>query len=696
MKKRFWICGASVAFCLGINGAVFGAEEPVSLPSPVVAQNDLTDNKELLMFVEEQDMVTATKRHTSLRKAPAIATIISADDIRNMGARNLLDVLKMVPGFGASTTVYGVTKIEVRGIMTDVSEKILVMIDGHSLNLNITGSAFYSFINLLPVENIKQVEVIRGPGSALYGTSAFIATINIITRNAEEINGIELKGGGGSFSTWKTNMVAGKDFGNNVTVSGSIDHYQTDGPRLTVAADALTGAPFSRAPGNPALDERQTDAFLKVGYGDLSFRGGYRTLRKGGFIGFGYALVDNNYHDMDSYWGELAYNRNITEELALSLKLRYDHFEQNPNIKIFPNGFSPVPGLVWPNGMIGRPLVKDRNFGGELQIDWDCFKNNHLIGGFSFDYTEQYDVKQLGNFNPLPLSSVQEIDNWNKDTTRNVWALYLQDEWTFSENVSLTTGVRYDHYNDFGDTFNPRVGLVWSFLENADLKLLYGQAFRAPSFQELYNINNPAQLGNPSLKPEKIVTYEAALGYRLNRHLAASLNYFYSTINKQIDIEQAASPAPTYANKSKSVIQGVELDLNGAITNELYWKANYAWQDPRDDKTGQRLPFVPSHRASGSINYAPVKYLNLHTDVLWTGPRLRPSGDTRPESPDYTVVDLAVTLKNFYSTLEIQAAVHNLFDRRFSDPDTSGKARLIPGDFPREGISAFVSASYKF
>src|SRR6185369_4761631 len=115
-----------------------------------------------------------------------------------------------VPGLGISINEFGVMMIEVRGIRTVLSEKILIMIDGHSLNRNIFGSALYSVADKLPMDNIRQVEVVRGPGSALYGNSAFVATINIITRNAEEINGLEIKAGGGSFDSFKGNMVGGK------------------------------------------------------------------------------------------------------------------------------------------------------------------------------------------------------------------------------------------------------------------------------------------------------------------------------------------------------------------------------------------------------------------------------------------------------------------------------------------------------
>jgi len=262
MKKRVLIACLSVLAGLGVNGAVHGADEPVREQNQVVAQNSQVGDNDLLMFFEEQDLVTATKRPTSLRKAPATATIITAEEIRNMGARNLEDVLKMVPGLGISTNEFGNHMIEVRGIRTSLSEKILVMIDGHSLNRNTNGSALtYNVANKLPMENIRQVEVLKGPGSALYGNSAFVATINIITRNAEEINGLEIKAGGGSFDTYKENLMGGKVIGDKLSVFGSLDHYQTNGPKLTVEADSLAGTPFSLAPGTPDLRSNQTDAF---------------------------------------------------------------------------------------------------------------------------------------------------------------------------------------------------------------------------------------------------------------------------------------------------------------------------------------------------------------------------------------------------------------------------------------------------
>ena len=121
MGKRHLLLLVFLLVSMNARDVVWGADPPRSEPNLSVAENTTTE-KELLVYYEEQDLYTATKRATSLRKAPAIATIITADEIRNMGARNLLDVLKMVPGFGVSINEFGTFMIEVRGIRTSLSE----------------------------------------------------------------------------------------------------------------------------------------------------------------------------------------------------------------------------------------------------------------------------------------------------------------------------------------------------------------------------------------------------------------------------------------------------------------------------------------------------------------------------------------------------------------------------------------------
>jgi len=670
-------------------------------------------------FRTDRLLLTATKRNIPMRKAPAIATIITQEEIRYMGARNLRDVLTMVPGIGVSKNEFGIFMYEVRGIRTPISEKILVMIDGHSLNkVLLTGSALYRVLYDLPIRNIKQIEIIRGPGSALYGANAFVAVINIITRDAVDISGFEFTGSVGSFDTYNMNLIGGKIFNNGLKVSGSLDYITSNGENFYIEQDALGLS------GNAFAGIEKTDIFLEASYKDFAFKGHYMSNRLDGFyIGLAYALTDDSTDPITNYWAELSYSPKLSDRLQTTFKAYIDYYEQDTNAEVMPEGFSafipptippPVPPdmtdfdlISFPNGMIGGPKLKNQTVGGEMQLDYDLSIENHLVVGALFERTRQYDVKAINNFDPrffppipIYLGSVQDISawgNWNVDEDRNVWALYFQDEWTVRENLNLTAGVRHDHYSDFGGTTNPRVGLVWGFIEKADIKLLYGQAFRAPNFAELYNQNNPVNVGNSNLNPEKIKTYEAGVTARLKRHFTVDLNYFHNDIEDLIVWGPPIFPGgpALYINAGAAEVDGVELILSGNYSYNDFWKLTYTYQNP-EDGDGNSLPDVPKHRATASINIGLNDYLTAHTDVLWTGSRQRQSGDSRAEVDSHTVVNMALTVENFYKNFEIQLSVFNIFDQDYRDPDTSGAAGLIPNDFPREGRTIWGELRYTF
>ncbi|MEW6739193.1 MAG: TonB-dependent receptor plug domain-containing protein [Nitrospirota bacterium] len=699
MAGALWFL--SIVFALlfsGINIVSEASDNPSHDKIKFASKNSQakdTTKEELLLFYEEKDLVVATKRATPLRKAPAIATIITAEEIKNMGARNLMDVLKMATGIGVSINEFGRYMFEVRGIRTATSEKILVMIDGHRLNESYTGSALANIYNDLPAENIKQIEIIRGPGSALYGANAFVAVINIITKNSDDIKGVDVSATGGSFDTKKFNLLTGGSY-EKLQVSGSIDYLNTNGPKLVIDKDRFAGQSYTAAPGRTDMSLEKADMFLKASYGDLTFKGQYINKDRGAYIGNSYALTDENFITFRNFWTELSYKQSITDNFSSSLRLYFDQFEQDGKLELFPEGY---PGF--PDGVVGAPLLKNRTLGTELQFEYEFSDNNQLIFGGLYENIRQFDVKHFANFNPntlAPLGSFQDITyrwNFNKDTRREIWAAFIQDEWDIRDNFNITAGVRYDHYSEFGDTTNPRIGIVWGFIENADLKLLYGQAFRAPNFLELYNANNPTVAGNPNLKPEKIRTYEVAVGYRFTDNFRIDVDYFTNLIDDLIARDTSVSP-PQYANKQGARVRGIEVELTGNYSTSNYWRLSYTYQEPKDSDTNMRLPDVPSQRATASLNYELSKYINSHIDVLWTGSRPRASGDTRGKMPHYATVDLNLIAKNIYKNLEIKGSVHNLFDKRYKDPDTSGSLQRIPNDFPREGISALVTVSYKF
>jgi iron complex outermembrane receptor protein len=700
MAGALWFL--SIVFALlfsGISTASGASDNPSQDKIKFASKNSQAKDaarEELLLFYEEKDLYVAAKRQLPLKKSPAIATIITAEEIKNMGARNLMDALKTLPTIGVSIDEFGRHMVEVRGIRTTTSEKILLMIDGHRLNESYTGSAFANLFHDLPVENIKQIEIIKGPGSALYGANAFVAVINIVTKDADDTDGVKITAEGGSFGTKRANILGGKSLG-EIEISGAIDYLNTDGPRLLVESDRLSATHplVTRTPGKTDTSLEKSDVFIKAVYGDFALKGHYMTKKGGAYIGFNYALTDGNKKRYDNYWLELSHYKELSEDVSIKSKAYFDQFVLDSIFELMPEGFP-----NFPDGMTANTKLKNRALGAEMQMDIGLFKDNILLLGMMYENIRQFDVRLYANFNPLnnaPLDSYQDVSsigNFQKDARREIWAIFLQDEWAIRENLNLTAGVRYDHYSDFGGTLNPRASLVWEPLKNLDVKFLYGQAFRAPNFKELYDQNNRFSLGNPNLKPEKIKTYEVALGYRLG-NIRFEANTFLSKITALIDRDTSLSP-PVWTNRGGAEIKGIEIGLTGNYMPSNYWKLSYIYQEPKDIVTKQRLPYVPSQRATASLNYALSRHINSHINVLWTGPRPRAAGDPRAKMPSYTTVDLAMVVKNIYKNLEIKGSVHNLFDKRYKDPDTSGALQLIPNDFPREGISALVTVSYKF
>lgn len=266
---------------------------------PAVDSSLFTLEEELALFFDEKNLfVTATMHPQTLQAAPAIATIVTAEQIREMGARDLMDVLRIVPGFHVTKGYYGKEEIEVRGIKTPDSEKVKLLIDGHSVNDNYSGGAVWGF-DSLTVDHIKKIEIIRGPGSALYGSNAFSAVINVITKTGTDMNGVVVSGGGGSFKTSKVNLQAGKKV-KDLDVAFAFDYFDTDAQQLDVERDVVGRS------GKTDDHERKIDAQLRMVYGDFSLNTKYVKRERGLYVNVSYAMPDYGEGEIQQYFVELS------------------------------------------------------------------------------------------------------------------------------------------------------------------------------------------------------------------------------------------------------------------------------------------------------------------------------------------------------------------------------------------------------
>jgi len=278
-----------------------------------------------------------------------------------------------------------------------------------------------------------------------------------------------------------------------------------------------------------------------------------------------------------------------------------------------------------------------------------------------------------------------------EQTRTNIYAM-LQDEYMINEDLVFTAGFRYDHYDDFGATFNPRLAVVWQESGNITLKAMCGRAFRAPSFGELYLINNPAFVGNPDLNPETIDTYEVALNYRGRIH--SRLNIFYYEAKDLIDyIQDSATPTPSTAQNAKDQSgYGAELELEYSFNDLLSLRGNYAYQNSKDSNTKERVANAPVHQAYAQLQYQPKINWNANMQYFYIGKRYRESTDIRDDIESDNLVNLTIERKNIFEGLDTLISVRNLLDEDHIEPSSIS----IPNDYPMQGRYLFAELRYSF
>ena len=277
------------------------------------------------------------------------------------------------------------------------------------------------------------------------------------------------------------------------------------------------------------------------------------------------------------------------------------------------------------------------------------------------------------------------------DHERRAYYLSLQDEWQLAPDWDLTAGVRYDNYSDFGNTVNPRLALVWQSLYNLTSKLLYGRAFRPPSFQELFNQNNPVAIGNRNLNPETIETVELAFDYQPTFDIHTTLNLFSYEIKDLVEFVDAGSGAVA-ENVGRQKGRGLEWELAWDVSRAVDIHANYAFQDARDTATDEAVAGVPRHQFFLRGDWRLAPQWTLDGRFNWVSSRQRPVGDVRPTLAGYRTVDLFLRRTDVFGKGEIGFMVRNLLDQDRREPSPPA----IPNDYPLEGRSFSATIKLHF
>lgn len=669
----------------------------------------------------EQYVSIATGSQQLLRLAPAVASVITANDIRKMGATDLNQVLESLPGLHVSTSTTNFNPVfTIRGIHSDTNAQVLMLINGIPMTNVFVGNRGQVWGGM-PVQNIARVEVIRGPGSAIYGADAFAGVINIITKTNQDIDGLDIGFRAGNFETREGWLQYGHDFG-GLDVAFSFQSGSTDGQSRIIDSDAQSffdsqfGTAASLAPGSVSTGRRYIDTSLDLALDDWRLRLWWQGRdRVGTGLGFAQALDRTGSNSSSRFNADLNYENdhwfdhwNLTAQLSFFDVRNESDFVLTPPNSAFPqfNTQGQVVALnAFPNGVLGSPDIFERHYRANLSGTYTGFKNHAVRTGIGYRFQDMYKIVdrknffQAGNPFPIPLQSGMAGIPFISPHSRSDTFVFVQDEWNFWKDWTLTGGLRYDYYSDFGSTVNPRLALVWQTTYTLTSKLMYGRAFRAPSFGEQFaNNETPAFLGNPDLKPETINTVELAFDYQPRNDLRAKLNlyrYWYEDIIRPVP--NPGTSTRTYQNAGNQRGYGLELEGQWQIIDSLNVIANYAFQKSEDQTTDANVGFAPMHQIYGRADWQFHRSWNLDVQTNWVGDRKRSAMDSRSQVADYFTVDMTVRGEEIFENWGVSMSVWNLFDsnvREPSPPFPNPQSSLVPGDFPTIGRSYYFELRY--
>jgi outer membrane receptor for ferrienterochelin and colicins len=665
---RFLVAtGAMLAMLLAIAAPCAAAEGD----SLATATGDLTElSLDQLMKLE---VVYAASRHEQkLADAPGNVTIVSRQDIEDHGYRTLADVLALVRGFFVtSDRNYTYAGIRGFGRLGDYNTRILLMINGHRLNDNMYDMAMIGTESPVDLAVAERVEIVRGPGSSLYGTSAVFAVVNVVTRDPAHAPGLELGAQSGSHGTRSGAVSWGGVGSQRTSALLSATGLGVSGPDLyfpEFAASSTNG--WARGLDDDhrySLYGRATWKWLAVEAHESRRQKGIPTGAYGTVFGDGRTRT-TDFRQFVTLSGEGAPRR----DLELSGMIAYDRYDYR-GIYVYDWGTPEAPDAIpYHDYAFGRWFTA----GGKAI--WSADRQT-LIAGSEVRHNSR---ENLGGFD-------EGASGLDVDGRSTVWAIYSQHEMTLAPRLRSSIGLRYDHYPLSGGALNPRFAAILALDAATTLKLMAGRAFRIPNVYELYYGSGDRLRPAMHLDPEVLWSYEAMAERRITPELSAAASVFDYDIHGLIAQITDSEGFLTFVNKESADADGVELEMRGRWRSGVHGTASWSWQRTRTAggdmsnsprRLGKLDAVVPLWR--GRVDIAP--------DLQYVSRRRTRSGGAEPA---YALANLSLTSHPVAGRLAVGGTVYNLFDTPYSDP---GAEEHVQESLPQDGRTWRVRFSATF
>jgi outer membrane receptor for ferrienterochelin and colicin len=684
-------------------------------PENVTAEELINMSLEELMNIT---VTTASKNQESVKDAPAIISVITAKEIEGYGAMSLSEILDRATAIYANGTYYPKGNITIRGDHTGLFDThVLFLINGRPLRESFHNGANYALNTMVPVDNIERIEIIRGPGSVLYGTSAYSGVINIITKMADKPSA---KGfvRYGSFDTKQAGF-SGTTVVKGIEIGGALNYFDSNGWNFTARDEKsqirnrANTADSLKAPYTFPMDEQGIGAMLQVGYKGLKISSNYTqsNQRIMGRTPVWSNPVEYSFYNTRGFI-DGGYTHSFSKLLSSSINVTYNHllskhyipldsYKEDIIVRNSDDVLVEMTHYIKPTENINIVLGALAN----TQTGWAT--QPELTANF-----ENFDLQSGVNPNP----------HYQVPAYRETWgSAYVQADYSPFSFVKIITGGQLNKATGHKASFVPRLGSIFTLTKSLSAKVLYGQAFRSPAFFEAYALSLPGIVGNKHLNPELVRTFETQLSYSA-RKFEIALTYFNSAQSSLIsrsnvkdslymtEYNGMLTSIPQYINKGSLTSQGLELESKANLTDHLSTVGSVAYQTNTNDKGTKDVYGMPMLMAKLGMNYAHPKgfgigmfnsYFGKGGDITTYTNGKATTKQVNPEVKPYQYLTLNAHV-NVFKLLKISSSLQgifniyatNLLDEQIYYPELVRRnINSLPG---RAGRSIYGSFQVKF
>jgi iron complex outermembrane receptor protein len=656
---------------------------PTSQPSAATSRPSAatkgaaSESSELMLYEEMPVVVTAAKHEQKTQQAAASVSVVTAEEIELYGYRSLGDILRTQRGFYIFND--GLNQfLGVRGFLRgeEWNARILVLVDGRPTREPIFGQTHLDQGMVVPVEVIKQVEIIRGPGSALYGANAVFAVINIITRSGSDVNNwAEVRAQGGNEETGRGETILGHKFANGLDFLMGGSRFYSQGDR-DISYPGVDDAAHNYGHIRDNDSEMSGDFFSKVTYGEFTLEADYDKRVKDNSTATYLALwtdpgrMMERRDDISLRWDHPVCEGQSLHASAFYSQYAYDQYWGQDDAHGHPYTYTSTDHSNWS--------------GQNVYYDWQVSKSNRLILGTEEMETFRSRQNDWDDLNGTVL---------NVDPGLNSEAGYVQDEQTVTKWLTLVGGLRVDKIQRFDPLLDPRLAAIITLTKADTIKLLYGRAFRAPNLYEMYYSSPGANVPNRNLKPEISDTYEATWDHDFGKGLHTETGCYFWRMYDTLG-DGVKDDALQTQNMGKSWAMGLEGEVEKRWENgaRVRFSGNFG---RTVDEHDQRLPLSPDVLLS-MAGAVPVSFINKRTflavETQMVGPMLSDTGQST--NPTY-LTNVVLTSKKVWKGLDVQVGVYNIFSNSALEPRAS-PWNQYQTQLRAPGVLGMITLTYRF